>query len=133
MQFAAFSCASVIHGVNINKELSLPALVCWALSNEPLLEATVFDVALDFEDFVHLLVLNDHRVCFSVACWERFGRHNFPGLLIEVVMLMLCKLFPPLFAPWKRKPLKKVRLTPGKVGIRVYLEPSFAIHLLGQE
>jgi len=52
----------VVDRVNIDEDLRLPARVVRALHQEPLLEAAHLHVALNLENRLHHLVLDDKRV-----------------------------------------------------------------------
>ena len=79
-----------------DKELVLPVTVLWVLLEEPALQATLLDVALDDEHIMHQLVLDydlvDHLV-FARDRWE-----HFDCFLIEMIMLVLGQFLPPLLA-----------------------------------
>ena len=79
-----------------DKELVLPVTVLWVLLEEPALQATFLDVALDNEHIMHQLVLDDDLVDHLVFTRDR--REHFDCFLIEMIMLVLGQFLPPLLA-----------------------------------
>ena len=84
--------------VDCDEELILPISISRILLHQPLLKTAPLDSSLDAKDHMHQALLDDNNVdLFELFryCWQ-----DFCCIFVEMVMLLFCKLFPPLFAPW---------------------------------
>ena len=74
----------------------LPIAIVRVLFKEPSLQASLLNVALYEENVFHEAVLDNESVDLAVPA--RHGCLDILRLLIEVIVLVLGELFPPLFA-----------------------------------
>ena len=74
----------------------LPIAVLRPLVLQPLFKTPLLDCPLYSQNQVHEPLLQDDVVDLPESSGHR--RQHLPGILVEVIMLILRKLFPPLLA-----------------------------------
>ena len=131
MQSLTIEEAFVVDWVDIDENSCLPSLVVFALTQKPLLEDAHFDVTLNAQDLMHLIMLDNQSIDLGVL-----GRHSWQylnRLLIEVIVLVLAKLLPPFLAARQGQSLEQLVLAFDEFSIALDTVESVPEHLLIQE